>query len=52
MFPIDQVLTSHAFGGQVPLQRPWMHRKLIRDGVDAALAGGQQSACQLRHAVR
>jgi hypothetical protein len=37
---IYQVLTSHTLGDQAPLQRPWVHRKLIRDCVDAALAGG------------
>ena len=50
-FPFDQVLTSHALGGQPSLQRPWMHRELVRDGINAALAGGQQPAGQLCHAV-
>jgi hypothetical protein len=49
-FPLDQVLTSHAFGGQASLQRSWMHRELVRDGIDAALAGGEQSPGQLCHA--
>ena len=50
-FPLDQVLTSQALGGQPSLQRPWMHRELVRDGINAALAGGQQPAGQLFHAV-
>jgi hypothetical protein len=50
-FPLDQVLTSHALGGQPSLQRPWMHRELVRDGINASLAGGQQPPGQLCHAV-
>ena len=48
-FPVDEVLTSHALDGQMTLQRPWVHRELVGDCLDAALAGGQQPAGQLCH---
>jgi hypothetical protein len=43
-FAFDQVLTSHALGGQPSLQRPWMYRELVCDGINAALAGRQEPA--------
>jgi hypothetical protein len=38
--PLDEVLTSHAFGSQAPLQRPWMQSQLVSNGLHTALPGG------------
>ena len=51
-FPLDEVLTSHALGGEASAQSPWMYRELVGDGVSAALAGGQQATSQRSHAFR
>jgi len=40
-FPVDEVLTSDALHDQLTLQRPRVHRELVGDCLDAALAGGQ-----------
>jgi hypothetical protein len=48
----DEVLASHAFGGQASLQRPRMQRQLVSNGVHTALPGGQESAGQLGHPFR
>ncbi len=41
-FPVDDVLTPHAFVDQSSLQRPRVQGELVGDGVGAALPGGQQ----------
>ena len=46
---LDEILTSHAFGGQTPLQCARMQRQLIADGFHAALPRRQESSGQLGH---
>ena len=51
-FPVDDVLTPHAFVDQSPLQRPRVQGEFLGDGVDAALPGGQQPSGEFGDPLR
>jgi hypothetical protein len=50
-FPVNEVLASHAFRSQLPLQCPRVHREFAAYGVHTALTGRQQPAGQRRDPI-
>ena len=46
-FAFDDVLASHAFVGQAPLQRAWMHGELIGDHLSGRQCGPTRTPSSL-----